>query len=459
MPETGLRFRGLALGGRAQHSGEGVRGALRLDLEPRRVSGVRRRDAPPRFLDLLAVVGVVGVALAVDLVTDHLGLCAAEHHQGREAACQETQALIHRRTSSCLAGYRLTLPLSPRSLNPGDRVGDLFGGGFACTAVACRRRSPAAVAGSDAVARPRILDLAPSYSAVRISGVKYDTGTTAGYWEALYRIGRGRRVTLRGAAADRVSDLSARALAVVTEAERLLFVPVQLLYDEQRDAFRKPLARAQARLRALLDHESLQAVLDLVADPPNTEAEQIALHAMAARGLRVIWQETASTVPDPLRVARATLELSRRLQNAFQENLMTAPEMSTLAKRVHAVLYSMDAHLTPDNRARIRSAATNLPLDAYVALAEVPADEMEQLVTRRVWETAIRGLSVVHQGGPSVGDVLAGTDYPAARVSALLSSRHPGRPHRRGREVARVARRRAGVAHRLSRSRPRRCQQ
>ena len=317
----------------------------------------------------------------------------------------------------------------------------------------------AAVAGSDAVARPRILDLAPSYSAVRISGVKYDTGTTAGYWEALYRIGRGRRVTLRGAAADRVSDLSARALAVVTEAERLLFVPVQLLYDEQRDAFRKPLARAQARLRALLGHESLQAVLDLVADPPNTEAEQIALHAMAARGLRVIWQETASTVPDPLRVARANLELSRRLQNAFQENLMTAPEMSTLAKRVHAVLYSMDAHLTPDNRARIRSAATNLPLDAYVALAEVPADEMEQLVTRRVWETAIRGLSVVHQGGPSVGDVLAGTDYPAARVSALLSSRHPGRPHRRGREVARVARRRAGVAHRLSRSRPRRCQQ
>jgi len=63
-----------------------------------------------------------------------------------------------------------------------------------------------------------------------------------------------------------------------------------------------------------------------------------------------------------------------------------------------------------------------LPLDAYVALAEVPADEMEQLVTRRVWETAIRALGVVHQGGPSVGEVLARTEYPAARVSALLSS-------------------------------------
>src|SRR5436190_7417570 len=111
MPETGLRFGGVALGGRAQHSGEGVRGALRLDLEPRRVSGVRRRYPPPRFLDLLAVIRVVGVALAVDLVTDHLGLCAAEHHQGGEAACEETQALMHRRTSPCLAvtGWRSSI--------------------------------------------------------------------------------------------------------------------------------------------------------------------------------------------------------------------------------------------------------------------------------------------------------------------------------------------------------------
>ena len=162
----------------------------------------------------------------------------------------------------------------------------------------------AAVAGSDAVARPRILDLAPPYSAVRISGVKYDTGTTAGYWEALYRISRGKRITLGGVAGDRLSDLSSRAFAVVTEAERLLFVPVRLLFEGQRDAFKRPLARAQDRLRALLGHASLQAVLDLVADPPNTQAEQATFHAMAAHGVRGVWRETASTVLDPLRVAR-----------------------------------------------------------------------------------------------------------------------------------------------------------
>jgi hypothetical protein len=50
----------------------------------------------------------------------------------------------------------------------------------------------AAVAGSDEVSRPRILDLAPPYSSVRISGVGFDQGITKGSWEALYRIGRGK---------------------------------------------------------------------------------------------------------------------------------------------------------------------------------------------------------------------------------------------------------------------------
>src|SRR5688572_32229458 len=74
MPETGQRFRGLALRLRAEDAHQRVCPALRLGLKPRRVGGVRRRQAPARFLALLAVVGVVGVALAVDLVTDHPSL-------------------------------------------------------------------------------------------------------------------------------------------------------------------------------------------------------------------------------------------------------------------------------------------------------------------------------------------------------------------------------------------------
>ena len=67
----------------------------------------------------------------------------------------------------------------------------------------------AAVAGSPEVIRPRILDLAPAYSNVRIAGIGFDQGITKGAWEALYRIGRGKKVKLGQELGDRLSDLSA----------------------------------------------------------------------------------------------------------------------------------------------------------------------------------------------------------------------------------------------------------
>ena len=99
MHETGLRFRGLAQGGRAQHSGEGVRGALRLSLYPRRIGGIRSREAAPRFLDLLAVIGVVGVALAVDLVADQSLVIGGAQAKicGTPPQCMRSRRRIDRR--------------------------------------------------------------------------------------------------------------------------------------------------------------------------------------------------------------------------------------------------------------------------------------------------------------------------------------------------------------------------
>jgi hypothetical protein len=54
----------------------------------------------------------------------------------------------------------------------------------------------AAVAGSAEVTRPRILDLAPAYNSLHISGVGFDQGITKGSWEACYRIGRGKKIKL-----------------------------------------------------------------------------------------------------------------------------------------------------------------------------------------------------------------------------------------------------------------------
>jgi hypothetical protein len=278
-----------------------------------------------------------------------------------------------------------------------------------------------ALIGSSEVNRPRILDFAPPYSSVRISGIHMDQGVTGGYWEAAYRIGRGKPMKLGGRTANRLSDLSRRALDVVSEATRLLCGPMLTLHGGKQNA-KSYLNRTQERARNLLGHQSLQVVLDLYADPPNTEAEQKQFNAMATAALGTVWREACTTVANPLLVARASLRLSDQMQAKFGEPLMTNGATSTLGKRVHAVLHDMTKHLTPDNRASIRSAARELPLAAYIALAAVPASEMDNPASRRVWEAGVRALGVVQHGGPSVGQILADTDYPEMRISALLTA-------------------------------------
>jgi hypothetical protein len=279
----------------------------------------------------------------------------------------------------------------------------------------------AAVAGSAEVSRPRILDLAPAYSNVRICGIGFDQGITKGAWETLYRIGRGKKLKLGGATGDRLSDLSSRALAVVREATGALYGPMITVYGRLDDA--KPyLNRSQSNLRDILGRASLQTILDLVADAPDTEAEQIALHSMAVSGIRTVWRDATSYVRDPLAVARASLQLDYSIRSKFGGTLMPEHTASSLATRVHAVLYDMDAHLTPSNRASIRSAANELPLDAWLALAAAPVADMDDTGTRQVWETVVRALGIVRQGGPNIGAILADTDYPEARLSSLLAA-------------------------------------
>jgi len=277
----------------------------------------------------------------------------------------------------------------------------------------------AAVAGSAEVSRPRILDLAPAYSSVRISGIAFEQAMTKGAWEALYRIGRGKKMKLGESNGNRLSELSSRALAVVHEATGALYGPMLQLYPKTAAPYLK---RVQSLLRDMLGHASLQIILDLLADPPDTEAEQRTLHAMAASALRKAWHEATVGVRDPLATARASLQLDYQMRDKFGEPLMTENTSSPLGARVHAVLHEMDAHLTPANRAGIRSAATELPLDAWLALAAAPVEDMERSDTRQVWETVVRALGVVRQGGPGIGAVLAQTKYPETRVSSLLTA-------------------------------------
>jgi len=101
---------------------------------------------------------------------------------------------------------------------------------------------------------------------------------------------------------------------------------------------------------------------------------------------------------------------------------MSEDTTTPLGQQVHATLHEMDAHLTPDNRARLRSAGPALPLDAYIALAAVPASETDNPATMAVWQTAVRALGIIRHGGSPMAAVLAETGYPEARMNALLTA-------------------------------------
>ena len=98
-------------------------------------------------------------------------------------------------------------------------------------------------------------------------------------------------------------------------------------------------------------------------------------------------------------------------------------ETTPLSQRVHAVIADMDRHLTPDNRASIRSAAGQLPLAGYVALAHAPYEWTNaDAPALPALEQTVRALGRVRHRGASVGRVLAETEYPPSRVNTLLAA-------------------------------------
>jgi hypothetical protein len=212
------------------------------------------------------------------------------------------------------------------------------------------------------------------------------------------------------------------ALATVSTAERILYGPTLTLFDGKSKTAKPYLNRLQAELRDRIGPTSLRVVLSLVDEPANTQREQQELNAMAALGIRAVWAVAASSLCDPLHAARASDHLDGVLHAKLGEHLMSTDTEIPLSRRIHATLHEMDAHLAPENRARLRSAGKALPLDAYVALAAVPASETDNPATMSVWQTVVRALGDIRHGGPPIGAVLAATDYPDAWMSALLTA-------------------------------------
>jgi hypothetical protein len=175
------------------------------------------------------------------------------------------------------------------------------------------------------------------------------------------------------------------------------------------------------RMTAALGMASAAEVLRLLPLEPDPEAEGIAFHHMARKGIRDLWPQIVQSVPVTA-AARATNLLEYLIKEMLpvpEDEPMSEPD----TKRVYAILSEIVSGLTPDQRAKIRSTPASLPYAAVVALSRVPREESEHPEKGAVWISAIRGLAAeLQHGGPGIGRVLAETDYPVPRLERLLSA-------------------------------------
>lgn len=275
--------------------------------------------------------------------------------------------------------------------------------------------------GSEDVLRPTTMGI-PGYRVVRVCGLGVDQGKTRGYWEAFHPLSQRAAFSLT-TEPRRAADLSQRALDVENEVEGVLRWAMGALMEGsgQSAAVKAGKSRAAHELSTALTEPLTANILGLLAEPPDPAAEQSAMLKTAVAILREVWAQIESGCPDPLRRAAGANRLSARIYKLTGETTMTA--LPDLAKQVHAVLHEIGDHLTPNDRARLRTMiATEPPMLYWVLLGKVPRRLMESPTTEGVWRAVLPALGAIRTGGTPIGSALAQSGYPEMRVRQLLTA-------------------------------------
>ena len=176
------------------------------------------------------------------------------------------------------------------------------------------------------------------------------------------------------------------------------------------------------RLGNLVGPQSVQLVLDLLTTDADAETEQNRINALVAAQLWSVFNEVSSPIRDPLQVAEAENYLLSAIFRHFgREAMDTTQEKPHLARTSWAVLNEIVAHLSPDDRARLRTMSlSNPPIDFWMHLAVAPKEQSESPACADVWKVILRTLGSVRQSNRPLGMILAETKFPRDRVSRLL---------------------------------------
>lgn len=98
-------------------------------------------------------------------------------------------------------------------------------------------------------------------------------------------------------------------------------------------------------------------------------------------------------------------------------------DLPDLSRQVYAILHEIAEHLTPTDRAQLRTMlATEPPMLYWLLLGRVPGRLMDTPATEAVWRAVLPALGALRLGGMPVGKALAQTAYPEMRVRQLLTA-------------------------------------
>ncbi len=286
--------------------------------------------------------------------------------------------------------------------------------------------------GDSEVQRPEILHTV-DYRFVRICALGTDQGKTLGYRESLYAASRGRstfRLTAPKDPADRAADLSRRVLDAVSTGERQLSAALLRMLDiDSFDTLRhRPMEKATvgdaaARLKSLAGAASVQLVFDLLCGESGPEQEQQRINRVVAPMVWTVFKEVQEAMRDPMLVAEAEDYLCGQMISRFGKEAMQASEqIPRLARSSRAALGEIVSHLTPDDRATLRTMSLSEPPMAFwICLGAAPPEQADADAAG-VWKVILRCLGTVRQAGRPASAALARTGFPRDRMSRLLTA-------------------------------------
>lgn len=150
--------------------------------------------------------------------------------------------------------------------------------------------------------------------------------------------------------------------------------------------------------------------------------EQQQLDQLVATAVEQAFDLATTVLVNSLQLARAEHRLRSGIQFELKGASMSENDTTPfLARQTFAILGEMARHLSPDDKARLRTMSlSDPPLSFWKLMARVPEAQTDNERCLDVWKVALRALGRVHQASTPLGRILKQTDFPDDRMSRLL---------------------------------------